>query len=114
MRYGMSLPVSSWHAVVASTALEAPRTLRNSRRLTPVFCVSRLISVVAVRAVVPRLLAIGRSDRRGRGSRGCGLLLGRVAGRFDSLFRAVSVHMTAHAPAHVQARELLDAIHFLD
>src|SRR5262245_33995192 len=112
MRYGMSFPVSSWQAVVAIAALETPRTLRNSRRLTPGFCVSWLMSVVAVRAVVARFLALAR--RRGW----CGirrpLLLGRIAGGLESFLWAVAVHVTADAPTHVEARVLKDAIHLLD
>src|SRR5215510_10423456 len=100
MRYGMSFPVSSWHAVVAIAALEAPRTLRNSRRLTPVFCLSWLMSVVAVRTVVARFLALAR-----RGGR-CGsrrrLLLGGIAGGLESFLGAVAVDVTAHAPPHVE------------
>src|SRR5215510_10017016 len=104
MRYGMSFPVSSEQAVAAIAALEAPRTLRNSRRLTPVFCVSWLMSVVAVRAVVARFLPFAGGDggrrRRGAGHR---LLLGIPRG-LEPLLRAVAVDVTAHAPAHVEAR----------
>ena len=41
-------------------------------------------------------------------------LLFRVAGGLESFLRAVAVDVTAHAPAHVEARELIDAIHLLD
>src|SRR5215211_2285187 len=99
----MSLPVSSSHAVTASAALEAPRTLRNSRRLTPVFCVSWVMLVVAVGAIVARLLALAGRDVRGRGGRrGCRLLR-RIPGGLESFLRAVAVDVTADAPPHVQA-----------
>src|SRR5689334_24612113 len=112
----MSLPVSSEQAAAPSAALEAPSTLRNSRRLTPFLVVSVLMSVVAVGAVVARLLALAR----GRCRRGCrrrgrrGLLLRRIAGSLEAFFRAVAVHVTAHAPAHVEAGELANLIHVLD
>src|SRR6185503_7098206 len=112
-RYGMSFPVSSEQAVVANTALEAPRTLRNSRRLTPVFCVSWLISVVAVRAVVSSLLAVAGGGCRGAGTAWRRLRVGISSG-LEAFLRAVDVHVTADAPPHVDARELSDAIHFLD
>src|SRR5215217_2608368 len=111
----MSFPVSSEQAAAATAVLVAPRTLRNSRRLTPVFTVSWLMSVVAVGAVVARLLAL--AARRRRRNRRCGRrgdLLRRVPRGFEALFVAVTVDVTAHAPSHVEARELLDAIHFLD
>src|SRR5262245_7628713 len=107
MRYGMSFPVSSWQAVVAIAALETPRTLRNSRRLTPVFCLSWLMSVVAVRAVVPRFLALARVRRRRR------LLRGGIARGLEPFLRAVAVDVTAHTPTHVEAGILEDAVHSL-
>src|SRR5437588_1425269 len=110
----MSFPVSSEHAVAATATLDAPRTLRKSRRLTPVFGVSWLILVVAVRAVVARLLALARRDGGRGGRRGRRLLLRLVSRRFESFLGAVAVHVTAHAPAHVEARVLIDAIHLLD
>src|SRR6185295_20368008 len=101
---------------VASAALDAPTTLRNSRRLTPVFS---LISVVAVGAVVARLFAlaalcVGGSYGAGRGGGGRCLLLCRVARRLEAFLCAIAVHVTAHAPTHVEAGELIDAIHVLD
>src|SRR5690349_1206571 len=108
----MSFPVSSEQAVVAIAALETPSTLRNSRRLTPGFCVSWLMSVVAVAAVVASLLALARCDGRRRRIRRR-LLLGITRG-LQSFFFAVAVDVAAHAPAHVEARELVDAIHVLD
>src|SRR5215471_2473683 len=110
----MSLPVSSGrHPVAATAAPVTPTTLRKSRRLTGGTLVSLLISVVAVGAVVARLLAL---DRRGRGSCciGADTRLRRVAGGFQSFLRAVAVHVAADAPAHVEARELVDALHVLD
>src|SRR3954447_1640925 len=105
----MRCPVGSSHAVIASVALDAPRTLRNSRRLTPVFFVSWVILVVAVGAVVARLLTLGGRnicDIRGRGACSrCGLL--RIPRGFQSLFRAVAVDVTTYAPTHVQARVLV-------
>src|SRR5437879_13526617 len=124
----MSLPASSEHAVAETAAVETPRTLRNSRRFTPLalsllpsalrtsgrssamdgLLVSWLILVVAVRAVVARLLALGR--RRRRGGRGDALagrgLQRRVAGSLLAFLRDVAVHVTAHAPTHVEARVL--------
>src|SRR6516162_8300688 len=124
----MSFPVSSEHAVTASAALDAPRTFRNSRRLTPGLLLSLIavplfasvagpplaacsrcsMSVVAVGAVVARLLAIGD-----RGVAGRRLLLG-VSRRLETFLHAVAIHVTANAPAHVQARKLVNAIHVLD
>src|SRR6185436_17363761 len=113
-RYGINFPVGSSHAVIASVALDAPRTLRNSRRLTPVGFVSWVILVVAVGAVVARLLALGGRDIRGRRSGSSRRLLRGISRCFQSFLRAISVDVTADAPAHVQARELIDAIHVLD
>src|SRR5829696_8943870 len=111
----MSFPVSSEHAAAATVALVAPRTLRNSRRLTPALCVSWLMSVVAVGAVVACFLSLAAHSRRRRGGRcGRGGLLRGIARGLESFFRAVAVDVTAHAPSHVEARELGDAIHFLD
>src|SRR5215467_7953717 len=124
----MSFPVSSEQAVTAIAALDAPSTLRNSRRRTPglplVLMVLTLVSfagtpfasplsrwsmsVVAVGAVVARLLSLG--DWR-RTRRGC--LLG-VSGGLEPLRRAVPGHMAADAPAHVEARVLVDATHVFD
>src|SRR5437868_2288828 len=110
----MSFPVSSEQPAAATAALVAPRTLRNSRRLTPGFFVSWLMSVVAVGTVVARLLALTGRERRGGGrARGRGLLR-RVAGGLEPFFRAVAVDVTAHAPTHVERRELIDPVHFLD
>src|SRR5512133_15418 len=110
----MSFPVGSSHAVTASVALDAPSTLRNSRRLTPVFFVSWVMLVVAVGAIVARLLALSGREIRGRGGGGRRRWLRRVAGRVESFLRAVTVHVAADTPAHVQTRELIDAIHVLD
>src|ERR1041385_6552229 len=111
----MSFPESSGRQpVAASAAPEAPTTLRKSRRLTPGVLegVSWLMSVVTVGAVVARLFPLRR--RRGRGgARGC-TRLRRVTSGFEALLRAVAVHVTAHAPAHVERRELIDAFHVLD
>src|SRR4029078_10279340 len=113
----MSFPGSSAApAAVASAALDAPTTLRNSRRFTPPPVFS-LMSVVAVGAVVARFFAltalyVGGSHGAGRGGR-C-LLLCRVSSRLEAFLRAVAVHVTAHTPTHVEARELIDAIHVLD
>src|SRR5687767_13861334 len=101
----MSLPVGSEHAA-APAAVPAPSTLRKSRRLTPAFVVGSLISVVAAGAVVARLLALifGRhSAARVRDVSRRALTFGGV----------VTVDVTLHAPAHVQRRVLVDAIHFL-
>src|SRR6185437_883302 len=108
-----------WHAVTARAALEAPRTFRNSRRLTPVAPVgegSWLMSVVAVRAIVPCLLSFGRRHgrrRRRRRERRGRRLRRRVAARLEAFLGAVAVDVTAHAPAHVQRRVLVDTIHLL-
>src|SRR5689334_1507809 len=111
----MSFPVSSGrHPVAATAAPVAPTTLRNSRRLTPGTLVSLLISVVAVGAVVARLLALDRRARSRRGGIGADAWLRRVPGRLESFLRAVAVHVAADAPAHVEARELVDALHVLD
>src|SRR5262249_30568398 len=99
MRYGMSFPVSSSHAAAIAT-LEAPRTLRNSRRLTPVFCLSWLMSVVAVRAVVARFLSLARVRRWRRRWRA--LLRGGVARGLQPFLRAVAVDVAAHTPTHVE------------
>src|SRR5215467_14863078 len=124
----MSFPVSSEQAVTAIAALDAPSTLRNSRRRTPglpfVLMVLTVVSfagtpfasplsccsmsVVAVGAVVARLLSL--CDWRGTWRR---RLLG-VSGGLEPLLRAVAVHMAADAPAHVEARVLIDARHVLD
>src|SRR6185437_2679569 len=110
----MSFPVSSWHAVTASAALDAPRTFRNSRRLTPLepeVEVSWLMSVVAVGAVVARLLAFRRRDRCRRGRRGerrARGLLRRVPGRLEAFLGTVAGDVTADAPPHVQGRVLID------
>src|SRR5512143_4358278 len=110
----MSFPVSSEHPAAATAALVAPRTVRSSRRLTPVFFVSWLMSVVAVGAVVASLLALTCRDGGRRGQcRGRGLLR-CVTGGFEPFFRAVAVDVAAHTPAHVEGRELIDAIHLLD
>src|SRR5512146_409575 len=107
----MSFPLSSGaQPTAASAAPEAPMTLRNSRRLTPVFS---LMSVVAVGAVVPRALALGGIDWCCGGLTGGGWLR-RVAGRLQPFLGAVAVHVTAHAPAHVERGELVDTIHLLD
>src|SRR5947209_5072108 len=111
----MRCPVGSSHAVTASVALDAPSTLRNSRRLTPDFLVSWVISVVAVGAVIARLLALAdREIRRGNTRVRVRGLLRRVARGLLPFLRAVAVHVAAHTPAHVEARELIDPIHFLD
>src|SRR5215472_4620165 len=120
----MSFPVSSEQAVTASAALDAPSTLRNSRRRTPALPLSFVVvtppvsfavpfsrcsmSVVAVGAVVARLLSLG--DWRSTW-RGC--LLG-VSGGLESFLWAVAVDVAADAPAHVEARVLIDARHVLD
>src|SRR4051812_46558602 len=111
----MSLPVGSEHAAAETAAVPAPRTFRNSRRLTP-GVVELLISVVAVRAVVARLLAIagGRGGRGGVHTLGLRGLLRLVPGGLLAFLRDVAVHVTAHAPAHVQAGVLIDLIHLLD
>src|ERR1041385_6510850 len=113
----MSFPASSEHPAAVTAAPVTPRTFRKSRRLTPltpVLAESWLILVVAVRAIVARLfpftgLGDGRSNRLSR----CGRLR-RVSRGFESFLLTVAVHMTADAPAHVEAGELVDAIHFLD
>src|SRR5579884_396188 len=112
----MSFPVGSSQPTAATVALVTPRTLRKSRRLTPVFVVSWLMSVVAVGAVVAGVLPLGGGDgghRRRRGARARTRRRG-VARGFESFLRTVAVHVAADAPAHVEARELRDAIHLLD
>src|SRR3954471_6462418 len=127
----MSLPVSSEHAV-ATAAPETPSTLRKSRRLTADLLLfpsaprtsgrrsagrfSLLMSVVAVGAVVARLLALRRCGGGGgqRDALTLGRLLRRVARGLLAFPGAVAVHVTAHAPPHVEARVLIDAIHLLD
>src|SRR6185503_4167081 len=135
-RYGISLPVSSEHAVAATAAPETPRTLRNSRRLTAVRLsllpsaprtsgrssamdgsfVFWLILIMAVGAVIPRLLAFRRSG--GGGGERVTLplrdLLRRVPRGVLAFLGDVAVHVTAHTPAHVEARVLLHAVHLLD
>src|SRR6476646_3857164 len=112
----MSFPLSSGRQpVAASAAPDAPTTLRKSRRLTAGTFVSLLISVVAVGAVVARLLALDRRDR-GRRRRGVRADAGlrRIPGGLEPFLRAVAVDVAADAPAHVEARELVDALHVLD
>src|SRR5579872_7348113 len=110
----MSRPASSGEqAVAASVALDAPRTLRKSRRLTPGFLVSWLMSVMAIRAVVARVLAFRGREAHRRSIRVRRELLRRVARGLDAFLEAVPVEVTAHAPAHVERRVLVDAIHLL-
>src|SRR5688500_19966729 len=99
----MSLPVGSEHAA-APAAVLAPRTLRNSRRLTALGV--SLISVVAAGAVVARLLAVG--FRRHGAAR-----VGDITRRAQTFGGVVSVDVTLHAPPHVERRKLVDAIHLL-
>src|SRR5438067_822910 len=104
----MSLPVCSEHPT-AATAVDAPTTLRKSRRLTGVLVWS-FILIVAVGAVVARLLSVRGQRRRGLRAR----LRRVVAGRLEAFRRAVAVDVTAHAPTHVERRVLIDLIHLLD
>src|SRR3954465_13668973 len=69
--------------------------------------------VVTVGAVIARLLALAGDGggRRRRIRRG---LLLRISRGLEPFLRAVAVHVAAHAPAHVEARELVDARHVLD
>src|SRR5687767_12027391 len=101
----MSFPVGSEHAA-APAAVPAPRTLRNSRRLTPPLLADSLISVVAVGAVIARLLALIRW-RHGD------VAVADVTGRALSLGGIVPIHVAVHTPTHVQRRVLVDAIHLL-
>src|SRR6185312_5460657 len=110
----MSFPVGSEQPAAAIAALDAPSTLRNSRRFTPAVVVSWVMSVVAVRAVVPRLLSLTRVEgvvcratTRRCGERRAGRLVGVTGGR-ETFFRTVAADVTAHAPTHVQRGALLD------
>src|SRR5439155_1672568 len=93
------LPVLPGGFARAMAALDAPKTLRNSRRLTPGF-VSCVMLVVTVGAIVARLLAIGGVDvgRRGRSWRP--LRRRRVSRRLEPFARTVAVDVAAHAPSH--------------
>src|SRR5687768_11606913 len=108
----MSFPVGSEHAA-APAAVPAPRTLRNSRRLRPdtersaVEFGDSLISIVAVGAVVAGAFSQRvRSDGASR--------VRHVAGGALALNRIVPLHVTLHAPSHVERGVLVDTIHFLD
>src|SRR3954469_1124671 len=110
----MSFPVSFEQAAAGAAAPVTPSTLRKSRRLKALLLLpsalrtsgrssavegawlSELILVVAVRAVVARLLALTRRGGGG-GQRdalaGCGLLR-RIARGFLAFFGAVAVDVT--------------------
>src|SRR5437762_2412555 len=71
-------------------------------------------SVMTIRAIIARLFPIGPRDR-GRRDWSTGSRAGRAVPRgLETLLLAVAVDVTAHAPAHVERRELKDAVHFLD
>ena len=112
----MSFPVSSGRQpVAASAALDAPRTLRKSRRLTPArFRVVAHLSSGSWRSRSAPSCARPSRPRGVAAAFGTDAGLRRVPGGLESFLRAVAVHVTADAPAHVEARELVDAIHVLD
>src|SRR3569833_2452265 len=111
----MSFPTfSEVHPTSVVAEPLSPTLLTMSRRLTPADPVSVLMvfrfeerrSVMADGAVVARLAdgeCLGGTDHRVGG-----------AGGARSLDRAVAVHMAVDAPAHVQRRLLIDALHVLD
>src|SRR5262245_17583517 len=110
----MSFSTCSWeHPTAAVATPEAPSTFKNARRLTPVDSLMRdepSLGVQGRRSVVTHAAIVARAFRWSRDFGGSG----GDSGEPGAFSRLVAVHVTVHAPPHVQRGILLDDGHVLD